>query len=783
MMSVPKFDPSIGADFSNVQVFDPSGARSAAQMWSNVARTAEDVVQRTNRALDTMAQERGEQAGKIAGAEPGFDPASVNEATTIFDKSFRDGALSSYVANLDVETNKALGDIAARELNPAALGEQMDAYIKGVVEGLPEDLQPSIGTQLKRSASGYYVNATRRYEEEQRTLNQKNTAAAFELATDAAIKIGVPKTDADRQLQAQNIAKANAYLDSLVAQRAIAPAEAEQKRVGLQKELYQATVLSGLDESGDKLGYIKAIADGDGGPLQPQEKDRLVDRLRAAYNDDLALTRAAEAQRQEEIKAQYAQTISDLDIKISRGQATEQEIEELYSKGAMTADARADRIIKLDKQRADTESVVASMERVSAAVAGETLLNPVDAKDKKAVDEYYRTRVMPAVEALPVEQQRAALTNLVKTTGVLPKTVKGNIIASFRAGSPEQAGAAADLLDELLVNTNISGEFEKRDIALGLEIRDLVRAGVEPTEAVERARKLHDPANTSIRQAREAEVNLMKLGQEYEDWATTAFETILPFDEPASVMAGGTNLALRGDFEAVFRDWYVNTGDKEKARELATRDIAKSWGVTNVDGTKRLMKYAPERYYAFGDDTDWLADDLIDSVRSLPGFENVETGDVLLGSDIFTQRGAMRGQPDYPILVKNADGVFEVVQGKRYQPSVETKRRKAVEKAQEQREARANLQKMAKEFSLKPVGPSMVDLYEAQRIKDKDLLDKIEGFEKKAREQGLKSMPAEMLDELKALKKKSSEKELSFEPVGLSMIDLYETKSRKEKGK
>jgi len=170
-------------------------------------------------------------------------------------------------------------------------------------------------------------------------------------------------------------------------------------------------------------------------------------------------------------------------------------------------------------------------------------------------------------------------------------------------------------------------------------------------------------------------------------------------------------------------------------------------------------------------------------VRSLPGFESVETGDVLLGSDIFTQRGAMRGQPDYPILVKNADGVFEVVQGKRYQPSVETKRRKAVEKAQEQREARANLQKMAKEFSLKPVGPSMVDLYEAQRIKDKDLLDKIEGFEKKAREQGLKLMPAEMLDELKALKKNSSEKELSFEPVGLSMIDLYETKSRKEKGK
>jgi hypothetical protein len=146
-------------------------------------------------------------------------------------------------------------------------------------------------------------------------------------------------------------------------------------------------------------------------------------------------------------------------------------------------------------------------------------------------------------------------------------------------------------------------------LAQARKLNDMVSVGVEPIEAAKRAAELTDPRNATLREARTKEFGDMT--PITADEVTDAFESFLGKVNP---FGGEPDLprhlspVLLADINGMFQRQYLLTGDEAAARKYAKKDIARVWGVTEVGGQARLMKYAPEAVYGGPDASGWISE-------------------------------------------------------------------------------------------------------------------------------------------------------------------------------
>lgn len=445
-------------------------------------------------------------------------------------------------------------------------------------------------------------------------------------------------------------------------------------------------------------------------------------------------------------KEVMAQKTNQLTIAVSRGEVSYKEVNEAHSDGLITHEKHTELTLKLDDQNKKQDEKLVSWERVGKALSGQGgVIDPGNAEDKKAVDSFYLERVVPQLAEMAPEIRVANQAEYVRIMGVMPQGMQGQIRATLRTGNPEQIAETANLINQVqATKPEALGSLSKDDLVLGVGVSDLMGIGVPPNEAVKRMKERLDPDNRQVTEMRQSGYNKLLGGKERPNFESLAKDAI---GGDLVKEVGGYEKVL-SDFETSYKDAYLRTGDKDQAAKIAQADIKRTWGVSEITGSGKVMQYPPDKYYAIsGAPQEWLTEQLVSDVnevvsptygdrkiagyessgsgRAIPKFEyekiKVSKENIFLIADSQTSREAAQGKPQYQVLYKDNDGVLQPVmkEGRpvrwrpdakrseviaKWQSKTNDDQLQAVEIAKKSRKAEAEIQDDPKYIIARPKG-------------------------------------------------------------------------------
>lgn len=140
-----------------------------------------------------------------------------------------------------------------------------------------------------------------------------------------------------------------------------------------------------------------------------------------------------------------------------------------------------------------------------------------------------------------------------------------------------------------------------------------------PDQMAEYFKRADDPSYATARKhlAEDAETKLKGLKpQDVANSLGSIADRWVPFVNQAPPVDPLAANALVAEYDSLFKDRYVGTGDADKAKAQTIERLKTVWGPSSVaDGA--LMRHPPERYYPQVDGSyDWMKRDLTDAIRA-----------------------------------------------------------------------------------------------------------------------------------------------------------------------
>jgi len=576
----------------------------------------------------------------------------------------------AYLANLEVaditKTNELYNENVAEGNNPEKLAERLNGYMQGKLQELPENIRPYYQQSFEKRAAILTVRSQDDFFRQTEMNAQKSLTASLDIIKDDIFNNPSPKTEIELQSYQEKIAKYNAVLDAQVKHNYITSEEAILVKKDFRKDLITTSFKASLEGLSDdaRSKAILNISKTDIEGLDINEKQAVVNQLNAYDNQLRNVNAQAFAQQKAEQELAKARKGAELEIRASRGQASYDEITRLEQSRIITPDQKAGLFKTLDAKNKERLDEMAQLEKVSRALQGTDYLDPKDAGDKKAIDFTYKNAVKQQMEGLPPEAQKSMLVNFIDKVGVVPNELQSRLRGVFRGANPEDKVFYADLVGRIQdVKPQALDDIEDKDVAQAVMINELVKSGTPNLEAVARVDDLQKSLNP-------ARIGLLKtqlkenIGKDIKtrlNKAKTAigagfFSPGLP-DDPQL----GYNQALLNDYEKMYESWYIYTNGDEKIAEAQTeKSLTKFWGPSSMNGDKKLVKYPVEKAYPNIAPED-LRKRLIDDVKALPKYKDIDENNVFIQDTIETARMWNTGSPTYRVIIKNKDGVFETV--------------------------------------------------------------------------------------------------------------------------
>ena len=257
------------------------------------------------------------------------------------------------------------------------------------------------------------------------------------------------------------------------------------------------------------------------------------------------------------------------------------------------------------------------MEYGLQAFLGNTSLNPDDKTARDAVNAHYSA----VVKVVPPEKFVDFSVNYVERTGVVPATLKSNIVGGLNSVDSSKVIPAAMIVEKLSKATNTTAlqQFSDKSISFAQQVLDYNRNGLSPEEAVKKANDMRNILPTEkdnrIRAFRELEKETSSTDAIQRKVDEGWFEGSISSWQSDPVI----NEVMAGEFSRLREREYVLSGDDETAQKAAFTMMRKNWGVTNINGDRRFMKYAPESIYgqpnlSEEENTEWIRNQLFSDV-------------------------------------------------------------------------------------------------------------------------------------------------------------------------
>lgn len=540
-----------------------------------------------------LASQAGTKAGAQAGVDGNGRPISGLAAVTPYAQSYNAAVHQTYITKTQLGLEQSLATIESdTQGNPDAFQARAGAAVQGALKDMDPTYVPDMANWAQaRIQAGYNRQSQQKAEDVRNEALATYQSSTPDLITGALQTAGAlpgPRGDA---VITKLVSDDQDRLSALVASRTITPEQA----VTLHQKMVDSTH---QQMSGQKVDLS----------LQPvlqtmrtnvEASDRLIvqndPNLSAAEN--VARAKEYETEREQYERTQTQAHVDDLTAVHQQlaggafGNGVEQSLHGLYRAGALSEEGLFSGMaesLRNQKSRLEDE---ASMQMVDDVVHGQRQ-GPLDPKDKTqaaAVDKFFQEHVTQS-GSVSDPQYAAGAAEIFRQTGILPESVQSKIRTGLMSGDPVRAASAAALAAKVQgVNPQADAFVSNPKLAaLSSLINENIKAGMAPQQAYSLAVGRTDipDAQRKIRDANYGKAvktqgpNAQALQSEL-DAATPGMFAHSP----------AAPVAMQADYEGLVREYYDQTGDLGKARDIAGTQLRQTWGVSTVNGTAELTKY------------------------------------------------------------------------------------------------------------------------------------------------------------------------------------------------
>lgn len=468
------------------------------------------------------------------------------------------------------------------------------------------------------------------------------TGARRKALEEAARVKGVPPSDLELQLDflaqelrttekaagdALSASTSEAEAADIVLRQFLRPAQEHQDRRGAK--------YAGLSQDKALQAAIAGL---------PMDEQLAVARQAAQYN---ALYAGDVAAYQSRLEVEQATRVADLDLRMSRGQASYADVENAYIAGDLSPAARTDRLQQLDRARIQRETETQIIEDTRRRVAAGQELNPLSERDQKGVDLVFGEATR---DASPEEQQALGVAYAAEV-GVLPTVTAQSLRIGMERGDATAYQAASELQQS-------RPELVAADKALSARLADytaFTAAGLSAEEALLRTRQL-DQMTDAERKTVDA-----RMAEEMKDLLPDGAAGIFAegwFSSPPTIGAA-EEAGIASEFATSYRANRLRGMTATEAEERAKADIRTRWAPSAAAGGA-VMRNAPELHFVAS---------VVEKIPAqlaadLPGMTGVR-----LRSDRETEADIRAGvAPSYVVEYTDANGLVQVDLGRRWTP-------------------------------------------------------------------------------------------------------------------
>ena len=356
---------------------------------------------------------------------------------------------------------------------------------------------------------------------------------------------------------------------------------------------------------------------------------------------------------------------SDLVIKFLNGEGNREDIDLFRQNARADVAGTGKQLIILERlllrDQSESQKLAAQIQYGHQSFLGNISPNPDDPIVKKAINAHYSAMAA----SVPPEQAVDFAVEYVKRTGVVPATLKSNIVGGLNSVDSSKVIPAARIVEKLSKATNTTAlqQFPNKSISFAQQVLDYNRNGLSEKESVKKANDMRNilPAEKDNRtrafRELEKETSSTDAIQRFVDEGWFEASTFSTQSDPV------INEDMAGEFSRLREREYVLSGDDETAQKAAFTMMRKNWGVTNINGNRRFMKYAPELIYGNSklseeENTEWIRNQLFSDVTKNSIYTEDFTSNLILA--VNPRVKTKDGFPVYSVLHRDpATGIIQ----------------------------------------------------------------------------------------------------------------------------
>lgn len=273
---------------------------------------------------------------------------------------------------------------------------------------------------------------------------------------------------------------------------------------------------------------------------------------------------------------------------------------------ALKLDAHGKLSALVQKSNANIQAQRDSARFNDALISGEKL-DPSNKSMQKAADNTpsaLNFRINDATTHDAIVQQ-------VNQTGIIPSQVTSQLNAIASSSSPDVVKQGSTLFEAIYDTDPASvGDMPKDMQSFYLTVKQLTDAGMASDEAVKQAQNITYNQTDAFK----AQLSSTQSTKEYKNDRASAMDSavsnmaqIFRWD-PSADDSTPEAVHFRNDYQSLYDINYRNSGgNADVAKKMTNTQIARTWSISEVNGSAQFMKYAPEALYNFGP-KGWVAE-------------------------------------------------------------------------------------------------------------------------------------------------------------------------------
>ncbi|MFH7126006.1 transglycosylase SLT domain-containing protein [Klebsiella pneumoniae] len=198
-----------------------------------------------------------------------------------------------------------------------------------------------------------------------------------------------------------------------------------------------------------------------------------------------------------------------------------------------------------------------------------------------------------------------AIVQQVNQTGIIPSQVTSQLNAIARSSSPEVVKQGSTLFNALYETDPASvGDMPKDMQSFYLTVKQLTDSGMASDEAVKQAQNVTYNQTDALKSQLSSTQSTKEYKKERASAMDSAVSSMKPwysFGGPAADDQNPNSVKFRNVYQSLYDINYRNSGgNADIAKKMTNAQIARTWSLSDVNGSAQLMKYAPEALYNYG---------------------------------------------------------------------------------------------------------------------------------------------------------------------------------------